>query len=181
MDVHEAISNRRSVRSYSSKSIPAEVMERMRQALRFAPSAANNQPWHFILVQDQTLREDLAKAAHDQSFVAQAPVVVVACGFPDQASKRMGGHFNSVDIDVAIGLDHLTLAAVEEGLGTCWIGAFDEQKVKALVAAPEEVKIVALTPLGYPATSGLIRPLDESLRKPEAEVFSTDRFGSPLK
>ena len=146
MDVHEAIRNRRSVRSYSSKSIPADVMERMRQALRFAPAAANSRPWHFILVQDQALRQDLARAAHDQSFVAHAPVVVVACGFPDQASKHMGGSANSAGIDVAIALDHLTLAAVAEGLGTCWIGAFDEQRVKEPAAFPEDVKIVALTP-----------------------------------
>ena len=176
MDIMEAIRNRRSVRAFADKPIPAEVMQRMRQALRYAPSACNLQPWLFILVQDAKLRQDVAAAAKGQHWMAQAPVIVVACGFPDQAYKHMGGYGNSVDIDVAIAIDHLTLAAVGEGLGTCWIGAFSEDKVKQLLGVPASVKVVAMTPLGYPASSDLIGPIDEKRRKDEAEIFSTDKF-----
>ena len=176
MNVLEAITNRRSVRSYSSKPIPPDVMARMRQALRLAPSACNLQPWKFILVQDEHLRQQVAQAAAGQSFIAKAPVIVVACGFPEKAYKHMGGYGNSVDVDVAIALDHLTLAAVEEGLGTCWIGAFDEKALKPVLGVPAEAKIVALTPLGYPASAGLIQPVREKDRKGESEVFSIDRF-----
>ncbi len=176
MDVMEAILTRRSVREYSSRPIPEAVMERMRRALRAAPSACNFQPWRFVLVQDESLRVKLAEAAHGQKWIADAPVTVVACGLAERAYKKMGGCGNSVDVDVAIALDHLTLAAVAEGLGTCWIGAFDEAAVKALLNVPDGVKVVAMTPLGYPASAELNHPLDETRRKDEKEIFSTDRY-----
>ncbi len=177
MNVMEAIVNRRSVRKYSNKPIPTEVLARMRQALRYAPSACNNQPWHFILVADAKLRQDVAAAANGQEWIAEAPLIVVACGLPQQAYKRIGGYGNSVDIDLAIALDHLTLAAVAEGLGTCWIGAFGEERVKALLGVPAAVKVVTMTPLGYPGEAGLIRAVEDNRRKNEAEIFSVDRFG----
>ena len=177
MDVLEAIKTRRSVRSYSSQPIPADVMERMRQALRYAPSACNFQPWRFILVADPELRRKVAQAAHDQLWMSDAPVIVVGCALPDQAFKHMGGYGNSADVDVAIALDHLTLAAVADGLGTCWIGAFNEEKVKRLLEVPPQVKVVAMTPLGYPASPELNSPLDESRRKDAAEIFHTERYG----
>jgi nitroreductase len=176
MNVLEAIATRRSVRAYASKPIPPEVMARMRQALRQAPSACNLQPWHFILVEDESLRQQVAAAAKGQMWLAPAPVIVVACGLPDKAYKHMGGYGNSVDVDLAIAVDHLTLAAVAEGLGTCWIGAFDEGKVKAILGIPAEVKVVVMTPLGYPASGDLIRPIDENRRKGESEVFSINGF-----
>jgi nitroreductase len=176
MNVLEAISTRRSVRSYSNAPIPPEVMARMRQALRQAPSACNLQPWHFILVEDESLRQQVATAAKSQMWMAAAPVIVVACGLPEAAYKHMGGYGNSVDVDLAIAVDHLTLAAVAEGLGTCWIGAFDETKIKPILGIPENVKVVVMTPLGYPATPDLIRPVDENRRKGESEVFSTNTY-----
>lgn len=136
MNVHEAIQHRRSVREFSTRPIPTAALARLRDALRFAPSACNLQPWRFVLVSDPQLRKQVARAANEQLFIAEAPLLVVACGFPDEAYPQMGGHSNSVDIDVAIALDHLTLAAVAEGLGTCWIGAFDAVKVKDLLRIP---------------------------------------------
>jgi len=179
MNVLDAIRTRRSVRSYATRPIPADVMARMRQALRLAPSACNFQPWHFILVTDETLRRQVAEACNGQRWMADAPVTVVACGLPQQAYKKMGGYGNSADVDVAIAVDHLTLAAVAEGLGTCWIGAFDEEKVKELLGIPKNVKVVALTPLGYPSSADLNHPIEANRRKGEADIFSTDRYGGP--
>ena len=176
MDVMEAIRTRRSVRSYANRPIPPAVLERMRQALRAAPSACNFQPWHFIFVMEATLRRKLAQCANDQFWMAEAPVIVAACGLPELAYKHMGGHGNSVDIDVAVAVDHLSLAAVAEGLGTCWVGAFDEQTVKRVLAVPAFAKVVALIPLGYPTAADLNSPLEDARRKPAAEVFSTDRW-----
>jgi len=172
----EAIRTRRSVRAYSPRPIPAEVLERMRQALRYAPSACNFQPWRFIFVSDDELRRKLAQIAFDQLWIAEAPLIVVGCGVPTDAYKNMGGRGNSVDVDVAIALDHLTLAAVAEGLGTCWIGAFDEPRAKKLLRVPREAKIVAMTPLGYPASPDLNFPLEESRRKTPEEVFARDYY-----
>jgi nitroreductase len=152
-------------------------MERMQQALRYAPSACNFQPWRFILVTDPELRRNVANAAVGQLWMADAPVIVVGCAFPDEAFKGMGGSGNSAEIDVTIALDHLTLAAVADGLGTCWIGAFDEKKVKRLLEIPRDVKVVAMTPLGYPSTADLICELDDAERKSAAEIFRTDRYG----
>lgn len=177
MDVMQAITTRRSVRSYSARALPDDVLQRMRQALRSAPSACNLQPWHFIFVTDEKLRQALAKASFDQLWIATAPLTVVACGFPDEAYKNMGGRGNSVDVDVAIAVDHLTLAAVADGLGTCWIGAFDEKQVKRLLELPEQAKVVALTPLGYPSSQRLNKPLTDRERKRPAEIFSVDRYG----
>ena len=123
MNVYDAIRIRRSVRRYSPRSIPESTLARLRDALRLAPSACNLQPWQFIFVTDPKLRAELGQAAHQQTFIALAPLIVVACGFPDRAYKGMGGHSDSVDVGVAIALDHLTLAAVAEEVGTCWIGA----------------------------------------------------------
>jgi nitroreductase len=177
MDVHEAINIRRSVRSYDSKRpIPPAVWQRLRRALRSAPSACNLQPWHFILVTDARLRRELGKIANDQHFIADAPLVVVACGLPGGAYKQMAGYGNSATIDVAIALDHLTLAAAAEGLGTCWIGAFNEQKAKRLLEVPADVQIVALMPVGYPTSASLNYPLEDSRRKPEREIFSTNYY-----
>lgn len=180
MDVITAINNRRSVRKYSDRAIPGDVLARMRQVMRAAPSACNNQPWHFIFVTDPDLRRQVAAGSREQLWIADAPVIVVACGYPEHAYKRMGGYGNSIDIDLAIALDHLTLAATADGLGTCWIGAFSESAIKPLLGVPAEVKIVAMTPLGYPASGGLIGPLDEHRRKRPAELFSENRFGQPI-
>jgi len=176
MDVMQAIKTRRSVRAYSSKPIPAEVMKRMRQALRYAPSACNIQPWHFILVTDPGLRQKVAHASKEQMWMADAPVIVVACAYPELAYKTMGGYGNSADIDAAIALDHLTLTAVADGLGTCWIGAFSEDQVKKLLDIPDNAKVTAMTPLGYPAEAKLNHPIDEDKRKSEAEIFSIDYY-----
>ena len=176
MDVLETIRTRRSVRAYDSRPIPEDVLDRMRQAIRFAPSACNHQPWRFVFVSDPELRKTIACISNDQTFIAEAPVVVVACGFADQAYKAMGGSGNSVDIDVAIALDHLTLAAVAEDLGTCWIGAFDEQQVKRLLGIPRHAKVVAMMPLGYPASSDQIAPAREQDRKRPSDIFAVNRF-----
>jgi len=175
MDVMDAIRTRRSVRKYSPDAIPDALLERMKEALRLAPSACNFQPWTFILVQDPALRRSLAEACRNQSFIADAPVIVVGVGHPERAYKKMGGERNSAEVDVAIALDHLTLAAAAEGLGTCWIGAFSDEQVKSLLGIPKSDHVVALTPLGFPADPALLHSAREGSRKSAAELFRTDR------
>ncbi len=176
MNVHDAIHLRRSVRAYSSRPIPPDVLDRLKCALRSAPSACNRQPWRFILATDADLRRQIGQLANEQFWIADAPLVVIACGLTAEAYPRMCGRYNSVDVDVSIALDHLTLAAVAEGLGTCWIGAFPEEQMKKLLGVPAAAKIVALMPVGYPASPELNHPLDDTQRKPPREIFATDRF-----
>ncbi len=179
MDVLEAIMIRRSVRAYANKPIPADILDRCKQALRFAPSACNYQPWRFIFVSDLETRRQLARMSNEQLWMAEAPIIVVGCGLPDEAYKFMAGSINSVDIDVAIAMTHLMLVAAAEGLGTCLIGAFDEQHVKRLVGVPPSVRVIAMTPLGYPASPELNFPVKEADRKRPANIFHVDRYGRP--
>ncbi len=151
MDVFEAINARYSVRAYQDREIEPEKLERVMEAARLAPSASNRQEWRFILVKDPALRAQLVEAASGQKFVGQAPVVIVACAKTDSHTMRCGQM--CYPIDVAIALEHIALQAVSEGLGTCWIGAFDEAAVKDVCGIPrgDEIRVVELMPLGYPA------------------------------
>ncbi len=171
MSVLTVIKQRRSVRKYRTKEIPADVFLRVLEAARLSPSGKNLQPWKFILVKDETLKQRLVEASVGQAFIAQAPVVIVACAYPDRCYSRMGNYMKSWAVDVAIAVEHLILQAQEEGLGTCWIGAFDEKEVKSLLNIPEEVKVLALTPLGYPAEIPAPRG-----RKELSEIISYDSF-----
>jgi len=150
MSILNIIKERRSVRKYKPDPIPQDALLRVLEAARFSPSGKNLQPWKFILVMDESLKQRLVEASVRQSFIAEAPLVVVACGFPDRCYSRMGNYMKSWPVDVAIALEHLILQAQEEGLGTCWIGAFEEKEVKSVLEIPDEVRVLALTPLGYP-------------------------------
>jgi len=161
MNLMQVIRARRSIRNFLDKSVEEEKLLAVLEAGRLAPSAKNMQDWRFIVVRDSATRQRLAEAARDQQFVAQAPVVIAACGTSDLV---MTCGQPAYAIDVAIALDHMTLAAASLDLGTCWIGAFYEEKVKEILGVPQEVRVVALLPLGYPAEEPSPRPrktLDE--------------------
>lgn len=171
MSVLDAIKKRSSIRKYKGDSIPEDLLLRVLEAVRLAPSAKNLQPWKFIIVKDKDLKEKLAEAASGQYFIAQAPLIVVGCGLPDDCYARMGRYMKSWPVDVTIALEHLILEAQEEGLGTCWIGAFDEEKVKSVLNIPGNVKVLAMTPLGYPNEKPSFRE-----RKTLDEIISYDYF-----
>jgi nitroreductase len=148
MDVYDAIATRKSVRAYLDKPVEEEKLNAVLEAARLAPSASNRQEWRFVIVREKEARNKVAMAAGQQMFIAQAPVIIAACAETD-------GHLMSCGepcypIDVAIALDHLTLRAVELGLGTCWIGKFNADEVKKILGIPDEIKVVQLMPLGYP-------------------------------
>ena len=170
MNVFEAIRKRRSVRGFLDKSIEDEKLSAVLEAGRLAPSAKNRQEWRFVVVKNREVRREVAEAANGQNFVGEAPVVIVACGVTDGYVMSCGQP--SYPIDVAIALDHISLAAVEVGLGTCWIGAFKEEEVRKILSVPEDVKIVALTPVGYAATDKKIRP-----RKDLEDIVFNEEWG----
>ena len=149
MEIVEVIEKRRSVRAYTKQPVEREKIERLLEAARLAPSASNRQEWRFVVVTDPDRRARLAQAANNQQFVAQAPVVIAACAEHDGHVMRCGQLCHP--IDVAIALDHITLQAVAEGLGTCWIGAFNEPPVKEVLGIPAEISVVELLTVGYPA------------------------------
>jgi len=146
VDVFEVIAKRRSIRKYVPLPVPFEKLQKVLGAAQAAPSASNRQEYKLIVVTDQETKERLVHAASDQGFLAEAGAVLVACA--TDTSRRWHA------IDAAIAVDHMTLAAAAEGLGTCWIGAFDEGAVKSILGVPEAVKVVMLLTLGVPAEEG---------------------------
>lgn len=150
MDVAEAIKARRSVRKYKPMPIPEEALTKVLNAARLAPSAENMQPWRFVVVRDEDLKRKLAGACSNQTWIAEAPIIIAACGVPDEAGPTVGGYMDSVSVDVSIALTHAALEATNKGLGTCWVTAFSEERVKSILNIPPDVRVVALTPLGYP-------------------------------
>ena len=173
MEFHEVIKTRRSIRSYRSDPIPDDVLLKVLNAVRIAPSGSNRQPWKFILVKDPELKMKLAIACGQQSFIAEAPVVAVGCG--RNIHYNRGGYMGdySVLVDVSIAMTHLILAARAEGLGTCWIGSFDNAKIKDLLNVPEDWNVVAVTPLGYPTEEGFS---DRFTRKQLDDIVCYERF-----
>jgi nitroreductase len=141
MEVFEAIQKRRSVRSYLSDQVPIGKLEKILEAARLAPSAGNIQPWHFIVVTNQEKRNKLSKGRYAK-FLAESPVVLVGCG-DTKASP------NWYAIDTTIAMQNMVLTATSEGLGTCWIGSFDENQVKKLLNIPERYTVIARIALGY--------------------------------
>ena len=167
----DLIKARKSIRSYKLQEVEGEKLNYILNAFRKAPSAKNLQPWKLVVVKNKKIIKDLAIACNNQTFLEEAPILIAACAKEDEAYGTMGGYMNSSPIDLAIALEHLVLAAAEQGLGTCWIGAFKEQLVKDILSIPADVRVVALTPVGYPSGEASIRS-----RKPLSEIVSYDKY-----
>ena len=148
MDVFTAISQRSSVRSYKSTDVEEDKLKKILEAARLSPSASNRQEWKFIVVKSKETKKKLAKAAFGQSFIGEAPVIIVACGTEPKSVMGCGQPTDTVDVSIACAF--MILQAFELGLGTCWIGAFKEDETKKILNVPEDVRVVAMTPLGYP-------------------------------
>lgn len=162
MDVFEAIRLRRSIRRYRDIEIPHANIERLLEAARLAPSGSNLQNWKFIVVKDKNIRKKLAQACNNQSFVGEASLVIA--GVVDPSKKWH-------QVDLAIAFEHIVLEAQELGLGTCWIGAFQEEKVKDILEVPEDKKVVALLTIGVPSEAPPPRP-----RKPLSEIVCYNEY-----
>jgi nitroreductase len=169
MEFYEVLRTRRSIRKYKSDPVEEEKLERILEAVKLAPSAKNNQPWHLIVVRDKSVKLAL-KDAYPRDWFYTAPLIICACGDPAQAWIRRDGK-SYLDVDVAIAFEHLILAAAAEGLGTCWIGAFDSAAVKRVLSLPAGIEPIAMTPLGIADEAP--RPFS---RKSTAEFVRADRW-----
>jgi nitroreductase len=172
MDVRKAIKTRRSVRSYSKIPVSRAALRRVLEAGRLAPSAANRQPWCFIVVEEKSVREVIAQTGRFASFLAESPLVIVGCGDIKTSPKW---HV----VDVTIALENMVIAATAEGLGTCWIGSFDQTKVKELLKIPEGYAVIALLAIGYPKKAPLTPTAKR--RKKIGKVVMLGEFGTPFE
>lgn len=149
MEFQELIRQRYSCRAYQSRDVPEEIVQRVLEAFVLAPTAANRQSMGLIVIHTAGRELELRRIYKADWFAAQPPVVVCACAVPEKCWTRRDGK-NYADVDVGIAMDHLILAACAEGLGTCWIGAFDAPRVREILGIPPEIVVVQLLPLGYP-------------------------------
>jgi len=169
MNFLDLIQHRFSVRGYDSKPVPDDALNTVLEAARLAPSAANRQPLHLVVVGGGEQRHALNNA-YPRDWFRMAPVVIVVCVEPACAWVRSDGkHYG--DVDGAIAMDHMTLCAAEIGLGTCWIAAFDPAKVRMALGLPAGIEPLAMTPLGYPAE----QPRDKN-RKALSEIIHRDKW-----
>ena len=154
MKLEDAIKNRRSIRKYKDKAVSDRQIRQIIEAGMSAPSAGNLQSRYFYVVNDAATKEALATAAYDQGFISEVPVAIVVC-----ADLRIGSEYGSrgvslyAPMDCAAAIQNMLLAAHSLGLGTCWVGAFDENKVAEIMDAPEDLRPVAIIPIGVPAES----------------------------
>ena len=163
MDFFELIQARYSVRAYKPDPVEDEKLQRILEAARLAPTAANRQPFQIIVLKTAGRQAEL-RPIYPRDWFLQAPLLLCACGIPAQNwIRRDGKNYN--DVDVTIAMDHLILAAASLGLGTCWIAAFDPSAARQILRLPEGIEPIAFTPLGYPADSP--RPKQ---RKPLSEL-----------
>ncbi|MBI4703115.1 MAG: nitroreductase family protein [Deltaproteobacteria bacterium] len=163
----DLIRSRRSVRRFRPDPLPDGAAERLLAAMVLAPSAGNAQPWHFVCIAEPRLRQELAAAALRQRFVADAPLVVVVCVDEARAARAYGERGVSLYClqDTAAAIQNMLLVAHAMGLGTCWVGAFDEQAVAQVLELRDGLRPVALVPVGVPAERPRMPP-----RRPVGEV-----------
>ena len=166
-DVMKCIKGRRSIRQFDSKEVEEDKIQACLEAARWAPSASNRQPWHFLIVRDKKTREKIAKMHPHAKFVKSSPVVFIPIGDPVRHPK----YFHA---DTAVAIQNFLLAAYAHGLGTCWAGVIDnpfEKDMKELLNIPEELRIIAVVAVGYPAQN----PTKE--RRPMEELVSFEKYG----
>ena len=166
---------RYSVRKYKKIPVEEEKLNQVLEAGRVAPSAVNYQPLYFVVVRDKTLLKDIA-TTYERAWILQAPVIIVICGDHNRSWRRPDGK-DHLDIDAAIAIDHMTLAAADIGLGTCWVCMFDSMLCHKILELPSNIETIALLPLGYQADIADINR-HETKRKSIEEMVRHDGFNN---
>jgi nitroreductase len=169
MEFLELVNNRYACRSYRPQPVEEDKLLRVLEAVRLSPSGSNRQPWKFVVVHNEEVKQRLVRACAGQGFIAIAPVVIAGVGLMPERMMSCGVPGDPVDL--AIALTHLSLAATAEGLATCWIGAFSQDGVREVLGVPQTAKVVELMTLGYPADNP--RPKN---RKRLSDIVSIDRW-----
>ena len=172
MDFWQVLEGRHSVRAFDNeRDVPSETVTRLLEAAVRAPSAGNCQPWHFFVVRSQETKNALARAALNQWFLSEAPVVVVVCADLERSASTYGdrGRYLYSLQDTAAATENLLLAAVASGLGACWVGAFDEEAASRALDLPPRTRPVAIIPIGHPAEA----PVQRTDRRPLDTVVKT--------
>ena len=169
MEFKEVLQKRHSVRAYSNQSVPDDKLSRILEAGRLAPTASNRQNFKLIVVKDPGTRKALMEAAGNQAHVGQAPVIIAAVSL--DPNRIMPCNVPTYAVDLGIVIEHMVLAAANEGLGTCWIGAFSQDKARKALGVPDKYRVVTVLPVGYEAKEGTLRA-----KKPLGELVCYESF-----
>lgn len=177
----EAIKNRRSIRKFANRPVEEEKMNEILEAARLAPSGNNTQPWHFIVVKSPEMRHRLAVASHNQMWMEDAPIHIVCvadirCRIGADTAVSLDDdspllEFKKLIRDTSVGIEHLVLEAVNQGLGTCWIAWFEPKEIAGMLGVPDDKYVQAIIPLGYPDEAPQARP-----RKPLHEIVHMEKW-----
>jgi len=176
MEVLECILTRQSIRTYDKKDVPNELIGQILEAGVHAPSAGNMQPWEFIIVKDKKIKKEIADAALRQRFIDEAPVLIIVCADPEKSGLRYrerGKTLYSFQ-DTAAAIENMLLTAKALGLGGCWVGAFEEEKVKSILRIPAKLRPVAILSIGFPI------PYEKPTKTPRIpfeNITWVDRYG----
>lgn len=170
MNFQALIRARYSVRAYKPDPVEDEKLERVLEAARLAPTAANRQAFRVVVIRTEGRAAELRRV-YGRDWFTQAPIVLAVCALPSEGWVRKADGWNAAEVDATIVMSHLVLAAAEEGLGTCWIAAFDPAAAREVLGLPADVVPSAFTPLGYPADSAAPKK-----RRPLAELVRRDRW-----
>jgi len=173
MNVLEAIKGRRSIRAFKNQGVPAEIVEELIDAARWAPSAGNIQPWEFIIVRKPRIKRRLVETALGQMFIEEASVVIVVCADEERSSQGYGVRGKTLYCiqDTAAAMQNIHLTAYSLGLGTCWVGAFREEETRRILKIPRGMRPVAIIPVGYPAEAPTAR-----MRKSTSQIVHYETF-----
>jgi len=174
MDVFKAIKDRRSIRAFTDEPVSKDEVNQLLDAARWAPSAGNIQPWEFVVVQSAKVKRALVKAALDQTFIEEAPVVLVVCANPTRSSRRYGSRGVSLYClqDTAAAIQNVHLAAYALGLATCWVGSFEEEEIRRVLSLPDVLRPVAIIPVGHAAE----KP-EPTSRRPLNDIVHHEVYG----
>ncbi len=173
MEIFEAIKGRRSIRAFREQNVEEETIKRLIEAGTWAPSAGNIQPWEFIIVRESETKKKLSKASLNQRFLEEAPVLIIVCANEIKSARGYGKRGSTLYCiqDTAAATQNIHLAAFSLGLGTCWVGAFDENEAREILHMPEGIRPVAIVPVGYPNEKPEPRK-----RKPMSEIVHRKFF-----
>ncbi len=170
MDFYEVIRKRRSIRSYEKKDVKEDKLKRILEAGRLAPSAYNYQPWHLIVVKDKEKITQLGDI-YANEWLKKVPVIIVVCVDPSKSWTRSDGE-SFWKVDGAIITEHIVLAAANEGLASCWVCSFNEEKIKKALGIPKHIRVLAMLPIGYPAE----KKGEVNERKPLNEILHLNQW-----
>jgi nitroreductase len=169
MEFQTLVKQRYSVRDYKPDELDSSLLDQVLTAGQFAPTAANRQPFKIIVIHTKRMKGELLKI-YNRAWFSEAPIVLCACGIPDQSWVRADGK-SYLDVDIAIVMDHVSLAAADIGLGTCWVASFDTSVARDLLRIPPEAEPIILMSLGYPADQK-----GDKERKPLSEIISYNHW-----